>query len=332
MGDLENLGAARPSNDTKLAEKVRRMIQPELLKQKIPLVWSPGTGSDVWEMFCACIEGDLETVKQLVDRDPSLARCNFAYRTPIYFAVRENQIGVAAFLLEHGADALSQNLPGIARDRGYVDLEKFLESKFASLHGASSKGEPVAAAIRERDLAKVRSLLDADPKLLHAGDATSNQPIHWAVMTRQLDMIDELLARGADIDSPRQDGARPIQLTNGDYNYRGWRDVPQDWPTTPAQVLAHLRARSLRRHLYGLSSRRTGTGEGATRQRPDSREPCLGIRHLLPGLRIAAEKRRGRASRNRRAVIGTRRRSEFARGGDRAAGPRAVFGGRQWAS
>jgi hypothetical protein len=62
-------------------------------------------------------------------------------------------------------------------------------------------------------------------------------------MTRQLDMIDELLARGANIDAHRQDGAHPIQLTNGDYHFRGWRDVPQDWPITPAQVLAHLRAR-----------------------------------------------------------------------------------------
>ncbi len=62
-------------------------------------------------------------------------------------------------------------------------------------------------------------------------------------MTRQLDVVDELLARGADINAARFDGARPIQLTNGDYDYRGWRDVPADWPTTPAQVLAHLRAR-----------------------------------------------------------------------------------------
>jgi ankyrin repeat protein len=62
-------------------------------------------------------------------------------------------------------------------------------------------------------------------------------------MTRQLDAIDELLARGADIEAKRPDGARPIQLTNGDYNFRGWRDVPEDWPTTPAHVLAHLRLR-----------------------------------------------------------------------------------------
>lgn len=244
MANLEeNLATAGPSIDAKLAGKVRRMTQPELLKQNRPLMWSPGKGTDVWEMFCACIKGDLETVRRLVDQDPSLARCNYAYRTPIYFAVRENQIAVTLFLLEHGANPLGQGFLDITRDRGYVDLEKVLEAKFASLHGASSRGEAVAEAIRNRDLAKVRGLLDANPDLLHAGDATSNQPIHWAVMTRQLDVIDELLARGADINAPRQDGARPVQLTNGDYNYRGWRDVPQDWPVTPAHVLSHLRAR-----------------------------------------------------------------------------------------
>jgi len=62
-------------------------------------------------------------------------------------------------------------------------------------------------------------------------------------MSRQLDLIDELLARGADINAKRFDGARPVQLVNGDYHYRGWRDVPKEITTTPAEVLAHLRAR-----------------------------------------------------------------------------------------
>jgi ankyrin repeat protein len=89
----------------------------------------------------------------------------------------------------------------------------------------------------------VRGLLDAEPELIGKGDRRSNQPIHWATMTRQPDAIDELLERGADIDARRMDGARPIQVTNGDYFYRGWRDVSRDWPVTPAQVMAHLKAR-----------------------------------------------------------------------------------------
>jgi ankyrin repeat protein len=62
-------------------------------------------------------------------------------------------------------------------------------------------------------------------------------------MTRQLDAIDELIRRGADINARRMDGARPIHLTNGDYFYRGWRDVRRPWPVTPAAVMAHLKAR-----------------------------------------------------------------------------------------
>lgn len=228
-------------------QKIERMIRPDALKKDEPLLWSAGTGTDVWEMFCAAITGDLEIIKRLLSKNSSLVRSHFAYRTPLYFAVRENQVEVAAFLLERGADPLSfavnDSLLDIARDREYVEMEKLLETKLTTAHGASPKGNAMAAAIRERDRAKVRGLLDAAPDLLHAGDERSNQPIHWAVMTRQIEVIDELLTRGADINARRFDGARPIQLTNGDYYYRGWRDVPKDIATTPAEVLAHLVAR-----------------------------------------------------------------------------------------
>jgi len=223
------------------------MIQPEALKKRERLLWSTGSGVDVWDLFGACLAGDLPTVKRLVDNDPSLVRSQHAYKTPVSFAVRENRIDVVAFLLERGADpfglAVNDSLLEICRDRGYGELAHLLEATFADTRNASPRGEAVAAAIREHDLRKLRSLLDASPGLLHAGDERSNQPIHWAVMTRQIEVIDELLGRGADIDAARFDEARPIQLTNGDYHFRGWRDVPPDWPTTPAQVLAHLRAR-----------------------------------------------------------------------------------------
>jgi uncharacterized protein len=221
------------------------MIRPDALKKNERLVWSAGTGTDVWDLFCSCIAGDLETVRRLVSADPSLVRAHYEYRTPLSFAVRENRLDVAAFLFDHGADPLGVggDLVEVARDRGYVEMQELLTSRYASLHDASSKGEAVAAAIRERDPEKVRRLLDEAPELVHAGDGRSSQPIHWAVMTRQIDIIDDLLRRGANIDARRQDGARPVELTNGDYFYRGWRDVPRELPTTPADVLTHLLAR-----------------------------------------------------------------------------------------
>jgi ankyrin repeat protein len=220
------------------------MKRPRALTVAEPLPWSPGLGTDVWEMFRASVAGDLDAVRRLLHKDPSLVRCHHAYRTPLYFAVRENRTAVVEELLQAGADPLSlavnDTLLDIARDRGYREMERLLEAALADRFGASPRGEAVAAAIRARDLPAVRGLLDASPELLHAGDQGSSQPIHWAVMTRQLDVIDELLTRGADIDAPRADGARPIQLTNGDYHYRGWRDVPEHVTTTPRQVLDHL--------------------------------------------------------------------------------------------
>jgi RNA polymerase sigma factor (sigma-70 family) len=237
----EGLHAARPSSDSRFVEKVRRLIQPEALKRQKPWMWSPGIGSDVWEMFCACLLGDLEAVKALVQRDPSLVRAHYEYRTPLSFAVRENHLDVAEYLLDHGAADVSLGDPiEMARDRGHTAMVELLERKYRELHGASAEGEPVAAAIRELDLAKVRHLLDENPTLLRARDRRSNEPIHWAVMTRQLDLIDELVRRGADLNARRGDGALPIHLTNGDYDYRGWRDVPPEVRTTPEQVYRHL--------------------------------------------------------------------------------------------
>jgi hypothetical protein len=219
------------------------VIRPEALQKDEPLFWSPGKGGDVWEMFGAAINGDLEAIKRLLAKDPSLARSQYEYRTPLSFAVRENQLAVAAYLLEHGATFAFGNLLEMASDRGYAEMHRLLATALGVSPDPAGDGEVIAAAIRACDLARVRHLLASTPRLLHAKDARTNQPIHWAVMTRQLDVIDELLARGADINAQRKDGALPIQLSNGDYHFRGWRDVPHDWSTTPADVRAHLRAR-----------------------------------------------------------------------------------------
>ena len=223
------------------------MLQPAELKSDQKLLWSPGRGTDLWQLFQACIAGDLETVQALIAKDPSLARAHYYYRKPLYFAVRENRVDVARFLIEHDRNPIDLWVDDdpleIARDRGFAAMERMLAETFETRFNVSPKGEPVALALREHDLKRMRDLLDGDPALIGQGDRRSNQPIHWATMTRQPDAIDELLARGADIDARRTDGARPIHVTSGDYFYRGWRDVPRDWAVTPAQVMAQLKAR-----------------------------------------------------------------------------------------
>ncbi len=235
------------------------MTQPDKLKSAELLQWSPGRGVDVWAMFEAAIADDIAAVRDLVSRDPSLVRSHYNYRKPLYFAVRENSTNVARFLLERDPDpfglAVNDSLLEIARDRGYKEMEAVIDDAYRRFCGATPEGNPVCDALKERDLARACSLLDASPLLLHSGDRASNQPIHWAVMTRNIDAIDSLLSRGADINAQRKDGARPIHLANGDYNYRGWRDVPKDVTTTPAEILDQLIANGAYVDIWTASHR-----------------------------------------------------------------------------
>ena len=231
-----------------------KRIVPIELATGAPLLWSPGTGTQVWNLFTATIAGDLAAITSLLDEEPALVRAQHAYVTPLYFAVRENQVAAARLLLHRGANALCFTVHNthldIARDRAYAEMEALLIHHLESAMNASAQGNAVATAIRAFDTAEVRRLLDAAPTLLHTGDLSSNQPIHWAVMTRQPGLIDELHARGADLNVPRaSDQARPIHLTNGDYHYRGWRDVPDDTVATSEEVLAHLLKKGARLDL-----------------------------------------------------------------------------------
>ena len=126
---------------------------------------------------------------RLIAKDRSLARAHYDYRKPLYFAVRENRVDVARFILDHDTNPLDLWVDDdpieIARDRGYAAMERMLVDTLETKFNASVKGEAVALALRKHQLKKMRELLDAEPGLLGKGDKRSNQPIHWATMTRQ---------------------------------------------------------------------------------------------------------------------------------------------------
>src|SRR5215471_17622377 len=112
------------------------MHQPDELKKNEPLRWATGMGTDVWELFCACVSGDMETVKRLIAKDPAIVRTHYNYRKPIYFAVRENHLEIAALLFDLDPEptnlAVNDSLLDICRDRGYTEMEKMLDEKLAT--------------------------------------------------------------------------------------------------------------------------------------------------------------------------------------------------------
>ena len=228
----ENLRRNAP--DARFEDRVSRLVRPEELKSDEEQPWNGGRGTEVWEMITAAIRGDLDTIQQLAAKDARLVNCSHQSRSALHFAVQENRVDVVKFLLRKGADATfrsgnpwHERPITIAEERGYTELKALFETHLAEKHQVSGDGERIAEAIREREVDRVRAMLDAEPTLIEAGDARGNQPIHWAALTRNMKIVDLLLERGADINSKRPDGARPLDLTNGDYWYRKGRDVPK---------------------------------------------------------------------------------------------------------
>ena len=43
------------------------MFPPDELKKNERLLWSTGTGTDVWQMFCAAMKGDVQTIEALLE-------------------------------------------------------------------------------------------------------------------------------------------------------------------------------------------------------------------------------------------------------------------------
>jgi ankyrin repeat protein len=54
--------------------------------------------------------------------------------------------------------------------------------------------------------------LQKDPTLLNAGGENQKAPLHWAVVNKQNDMIDFLIAKGAGLNIKNNNGETPLDL------------------------------------------------------------------------------------------------------------------------
>ena len=222
--------------------------QPDFLMTDNHVPWAWGVGNDVWGMFKAAMTGDIAGLGQLLDKEPSLIRCSCHYREPMHFAVREGQLEAVRFLLGRGAEVPYATGKGthnsavmMAFDRGDTEVHSLLSEHLFEAFGICEAGDTVGAAIRDLSSAESSKLIIQHG--VDVADARGNKALHWAVMTRQRTLIDLCLKHGADINATRPDGARPLDLTNGDYYYRGWRDTHPEGESDHWVLVEHLLAR-----------------------------------------------------------------------------------------
>lgn len=201
--------------------------QPEALKTE--------DGNNIWNMITASIVGDEATARELLLKNEKLANCSWGYFTPLHFAVRYGHTELVRLLVDSGADATEKWLGWQddpltkAKDRGHQEIEDLLSQHLSSKYNQSPQGSKVCKLIRTGNTEEALRVLDESPDLLHASDERGNTPLHWAVLTRKLQLIDELIRRGAHLHAKRADGATPLQVAvSGDYWFRSNRDLSRE--------------------------------------------------------------------------------------------------------
>jgi len=219
------------------------MEMPKVLDTDDFIAFAGGTGRDIWAVATAARDGDLHALGALLDAQPDLVHCGHyswlprdCYR-PLHFAVHANQLAAVEFLLSRGAHVLDEFLLNsinqsltIARTSGYESVYAALDADRRRRFAYHPEAATVAKAIRAKDFQAVYSLLDGDRTLLDATDETGNAPIHWSILTCQLELLRILAERGANLNHVRFDGQRPIDLVEGDYwfnhqKYGGAKEV-----------------------------------------------------------------------------------------------------------
>ena len=192
------------------------MIKPDELESE--------AGQLTWDTIVAAAEGDVITLRKLLERDPRLGRAEYWYTPAVHFAVREGHPEAVQLLLDAGAHPEWNGLHDgsliqMASERGHAEIARLLEEARdrCGRVRAQPADHPIHAAATRGDVGEVRRLLDADPSLVDLGDASGASPLHRAVRGGSHEAVELLLDRGANVHA-FQGAARG--LAGGQ-----WRDI-----------------------------------------------------------------------------------------------------------
>ncbi len=247
----KQLRSNAPSRDERFAQRVSQLLQPDSMQtDDYQYGVEKVNGHDAWALFCACAAGDMTRVRALLERDPKLVNAQYWYQFPIHMAVRAGHAEVVQMLLDAGADPGQSRflynswdkLLGLTAERNFAAIQRILSAAMQERFGYDAGFEPLVDAIKSRTRKRVEALLNEHPDFIGQADAFGNGPLHWASLTRQKELIDLFIDRGADKEARRADGQTPILVAlNGDYWYRQSNlpaDVPDAW-----NMVQHLLAK-----------------------------------------------------------------------------------------
>ena len=175
-------------------------------------------GVNVRELAEAVKAGDITRVRILLNARPELVATDMGAgdeHRALHYAVLRRDPPMVRLLMESDADARKGIYPhrdatsalAIARDREYHDIVTIIEEEERLRRAENScpnatispVQDQINTAIRARDNQLAIRLLAADGSLIHACDGEGATPLHLAAQESNVEMVEWLLARRANV-------------------------------------------------------------------------------------------------------------------------------------
>ena len=207
-------------------------------------------GATVTRLIDAIRARDVRSVDALLTARPELAKMSHANLQVLHHAVLAESPEIVRLLMARGASAREGVYPhreattalAIAVQRRYHEIVRIIEEEEQKRRDARSgmHGTPppddLFRAIRAGDVARVSTLLDANPALVHTRHHTFDaSPLHLAAHELNVEMVAALLDRGADAAVRGHHDLTPL-----DAAAHAWYEIdPQRFNATASLLLQH---------------------------------------------------------------------------------------------
>jgi ankyrin repeat protein len=212
------------------------LIKPVELNSDAPDWTGQWRGNDIWAVLTAARSGNIDELDTLIARcGNTIVHAEYWYTQPLHFAVREGHLRATERLVQAGADLTcrslynSQTLLELAEDRGHQPVADYLRSQLAEKLASDGRSHAIHRNVANNNPRIVKELLGDQPEMANRGDNLGRKPLHYAMETGSVEMVDLLLDHGADIDATGfssddrlgGNGFRPITLALWHHPY--WR-------------------------------------------------------------------------------------------------------------
>ena len=171
---------------------------------------SPSTGFVALALVTAILHGKLDEIRSLLKDNPNWVNAKDGKGlTPLHYAVAVDNLEIVKLLVGRWATFNVKNNAGftpldVARTRKSTAIVEYFEDIDAT-------ASPLFNAIRNGSLNRVCYFLHYYPHWINVKDGTGWTPLHWAVNEGNIEIVQFLVSKGADVNfMPKHHGWTPL--------------------------------------------------------------------------------------------------------------------------